>query len=185
MYESSGSTSSDSVSVSISVSVSTNRLHSLHGSPPIDGHRRFNRKRWGYRKIFPLQDPKSPYYLTAGDHPGTLMVYEKLTGENNYITWENGMTLGLVARRKLAFINGGMQMPSNLLSTECNNWETINGLVLCWIVNAFSPQIQSTLMHSQTAHQAWMDLEGRYNQKNAPKNYLTIVEDFSRTKAKV
>lgn len=50
----------------------------------------------------------------------------------------------------------------DLLSKEYDNWEIVKWLVLCWIVNVVSPQIQSTLMHTQTTYQAWIDLEGSY-----------------------
>lgn len=60
-------------------------------------------------------------------------------------------------------------MPSNIENKEYDNWAIVNHLVLSWIVKGASPQIASTLMHTQTTYQTWADIEGRYKLKNAPK----------------
>lgn len=97
------------------------------------------------------------------------MVSDKLIGETYYVTWANAMRILLVARRKLPFINGKIQRPSDQSSKDYDNWEIVNGLVMAWIINSVAPHIASTLMRAQTAHQAWIDLEDRYKQENAPQ----------------
>lgn len=79
------------------------------------------------------------------------------------------MRVSLTSRKKLPFINGQITMPLDKNSREYNIWEIVNRLVLAWILNSCSPHIQSTLMHTQNAYKAWMDLESRYKQSNAPK----------------
>lgn len=39
-------------------------------------------------------------------------------------------------------------------------------LVMAWLINANTPQIVATVMRAPTAHQAWLELEGRYKQEN-------------------
>lgn len=87
----------------------------------------------------PLQDPDSPYCLTFGDHPGALIVSDKLVGELDYFTWANGMRISLVSCRKLPFINGKIKMPNDKNSKEYDPWEIVNGLVLSWILNYVYP----------------------------------------------
>lgn len=117
-------------------------------SPKKDGYRHKIKKRQGCKYISPLQDLNSPYYLTSRDHPGVQIISDKLTGEENYITWVNGMRISLVFRRKLPFINGKIKMSAKRESKEYDAWEIVNELVLAWILNCVSPEIASTLMHS-------------------------------------
>lgn len=51
---------------------------------------------------------------------------------------------------------------------------------MSWIINGVSPLITSTLMRTETAYQAWTDLEGKYKQENAHKTndvkYYTLQQ---------
>lgn len=75
------------------------------------------------------------------------------------------MRFGFVERKKIAFINGRIQMSSALLRKEYDNREIVNDLVLCWIVNAVSPQIASMLVHSKTHIRHGWILKGDTNRR--------------------
>lgn len=97
-----------------------------------------------------LNDKDSIFYLNYSDHPRALIVSDKLVGESNYTTWTNAiMKLSLISRRKISFINGKVKKPESVDDRDYKAWETVNGLVLSWIVNGASLQIASTLMHSE------------------------------------
>lgn len=81
-----------------------------------------------------LFNRSSPYFLQSFVHPGVVMVSNKLTGEKNWYTWSNAMKFSLVSRAKLGFIGGSIKKPSNSLEREA--WNTVNGLVLSWIINS-------------------------------------------------
>ncbi|KAL5542382.1 hypothetical protein UlMin_010092 [Ulmus minor] len=50
-------------------------------------------------------DSNSPYYLSNGDHPGLALVSQPLIG-NNYNSWSRAMTMSLIAKNKLSFVDG-------------------------------------------------------------------------------
>lgn len=143
----------------------------------------------------PLSNLESPYYLTSGDLPAAQMVVDRLTREGNYVTWASAMRISLTARRKVNFINGKITKPIEHSTKEFEIWEIVNELVMAWLINAVSSQIASTIIRLETAYQAWMDLEGRYNQLNAPRTSqvkfqlnnlrqgnLTVTEYFDKFK---
>ncbi|KAL5560246.1 hypothetical protein UlMin_036457 [Ulmus minor] len=49
-------------------------------------------------------DSNSPYYLNNGDHPGLALVSQPLIG-NNYNSWSRAMTMSLIAKCKLCFVD--------------------------------------------------------------------------------
>lgn len=160
LYE--ASSSSSSATSRRSRSSSTNRSMSLRCSPPY--HRPSYRKR-GHKRS-PLNDPDSPYFLTSGDHPRAVMVSDKLTDEDNYVTWASAMRISLLAKRMMLFIKDKIKLSLDISSKGYEYWD---GLLMAWLINALSPQIASTVIRAPTAHQVWLDLEGRYKQENAPK----------------
>lgn len=55
-------------------------------------------------------NPRSPYYLHSGDHPGLLLA-SHLLSNCNYHSWSHSMYLGLKAKNKLRFINRTLKQP--------------------------------------------------------------------------
>lgn len=86
------------------------------------------------------------------------------------------MKLSLNSRRKIAFINGNIRKSTSTHGSEYEIWKKVNDLVFSWILNVVSPQIASTIIHTDTLYEAWSNLEKRYRQKNAPKTYQIKYE---------
>ncbi|KAL5543954.1 hypothetical protein UlMin_007738 [Ulmus minor] len=63
-------------------------------------------------------DSNSPYYLSNGDHPGLALVSQPLIG-NNYNSWSCTMTMSLIAKSKLCFVDGSLSRPA--VDDECYN----------------------------------------------------------------
>uniref|UniRef100_A0A803QST2 Retrotransposon Copia-like N-terminal domain-containing protein n=1 Tax=Cannabis sativa TaxID=3483 RepID=A0A803QST2_CANSA len=52
----------------------------------------------------------SPFFLSIGDHPGLVLVSTVLN-DNNYQSCKRGITMVLVAKNKIAFIDGSLPLP--------------------------------------------------------------------------
>ncbi|KAK2995728.1 hypothetical protein RJ640_016680 [Escallonia rubra] len=65
----------------------------------------------------------------------THLVSTPLTG-GNYIAWCQAMSLALLARDKLGFVDGTIIKPSEE-DPDLSSWKESNHLVLSWIMNSF------------------------------------------------
>nr|GEZ15271.1 cysteine-rich RLK (receptor-like protein kinase) 8 [Tanacetum cinerariifolium] len=50
-------------------------------------------------------------YFHQNDHPGLMLISKKLSGYENYSSWQRSMMIALNARNKLKLINGGFGEP--------------------------------------------------------------------------
>ena len=55
--------------------------------------------------------PKNPYFLSASENLGSVLVTQPLLGMRNYHSWSRAMILALTAKKKIGFINGRIPMP--------------------------------------------------------------------------
>lgn len=56
-------------------------------------------------------DSSNPYYVHHSDHPGHMLVPTKLNSAN-YPSWSKSMVHALTAKKKIGFVNGSIQPPS-------------------------------------------------------------------------
>jgi hypothetical protein len=61
-----------------------------------------------------IENSSSQFYLSNGDHPGSLLVSQSLFGAN-YNTWSRSMIVSLIAKNKMTFIDGSLPQPHHLL----------------------------------------------------------------------
>lgn len=116
------------------------RWSRLHSSFLDTWKKSIGRKWWHWYNVsLALNNCSSPFYLTSVEHPGAQMVPNKFTREGNYITRANAMRLSLIFRCKLPFITGKIKKPANILESDFEAWEIVNGLILSWILNLVSP----------------------------------------------
>lgn len=113
----------------------------------------------------------SVYFLHSGDNPSNKVVNELLKGQCNYATWSKDMMLWLVTRRKQKFINGKISRPTDENSEEFEAWETVNGVVFSWIINACEKSIAASIRSADSAAEAWEILKVRYSQGQAPLRF--------------
>lgn len=108
-----------------------------------------------------FEDNASPYYLHPSDNPNLQLVSQVLIG-SNYIVWSRSVTIALLAKNKLPFINGDLPWPDDdhlLISA----WIRCNNMVVSWLRNSISPQIYSSVMYLDSAYEIWLDLRDRFS----------------------
>ena len=114
--------------------------------------------------------PRSPLYLHPSDTPGSILISQKLTGIENYIGWSNSMRVALLAKNKIAFVDGSCRKEQYLGDLE-HEWERCNAFVLSWITNSVSNELANGLMFSSSAHTVWKDLKERFDKRNLTRIY--------------
>lgn len=67
----------------------------------------------------------SPHHLHPSDDSGTCLV-SKVLGGDNYLIWQHAMTIALLAKNKMSFVNGSISQSSSPPSlvqawTRCSN----------------------------------------------------------------
>ncbi|XP_041999807.1 uncharacterized protein LOC121749289 [Salvia splendens] len=119
--------------------------------------------------IVPVEDNTSPYYLHASDNPSLQLVPQLLIG-SKYINWSRSVVTALIAKNKLPFVNGSLPRPpiDDLLSSA---WIRCNSMVISWLRNSVSPQICSSIMYIEDAHELWLDLCDRFSQIDSARSY--------------
>ncbi|KAL2532913.1 Uncharacterized protein Adt_06264 [Abeliophyllum distichum] len=76
---------------------------------PTNSGNRFNQLEVEERSSF--DDPCNPYFLSNGDHPGLNLDSTPLIG-SNYNSWSRAMSVALVAKNKICFIDGSTARPT-------------------------------------------------------------------------
>lgn len=109
----------------------------------------------------------SPYYLHPSDNPGSLISPVQLKGEN-YAEWARSMRNALRAKKKLRFVDGKIQQPSDD-STELEDWWMVNSMFVAWIFNTIEPTIRSTVTYMENVKDLWEDLRQRFSIGNGPR----------------
>ncbi|XP_070039073.1 uncharacterized protein [Nicotiana tomentosiformis] len=97
---------------------------------------------------FPSIDHNYPLFLQPTDTPCSTMISLQLTGSDNYALWSRSMRIGLLGKSKLGFADG--RFPKSKFKPELHDqWETVNVVVLSWIMNT-----------------VWEDLNERFDKVN-------------------
>ncbi|KAI5338735.1 hypothetical protein L3X38_018007 [Prunus dulcis] len=116
-------------------------------------------------------DSSNPYFFHHSDHPGHMLVPEKLNGAN-YSSWSQSMIHALIAKNKLGFVDGSIQRPSEKEQPkEYALWNQCNSMVLTWLSHSVEPGLTKGVIHAKIAHQVWKDFKDQFSQKNAPTVY--------------
>ncbi|XP_073262724.1 uncharacterized protein [Populus alba] len=140
-------------------------------------------------------DSSSCYHLHPSDNPGALLVSEIFTGDN-YIAWSRSMTIALIVKNKIAFIDGSLSQPITNNQTLRVAWLRSNNLVLSWLMNSITKDIRNNLLYFTTTFKIWEELRVRYLRSNGPtvfslekslssisQNSKTVTDYFSEFKA--
>ncbi|KAL3371394.1 hypothetical protein AABB24_008103 [Solanum stoloniferum] len=114
--------------------------------------------------------PRSPLYLHPSDTPGSILISQKLTGIENYTGWSNSMRVALLAKNKIAFVDGSCRKEQYLGDLE-HEWERCNAFVLSWITNSVSNELANGRMFSSSAHTVWKDLKEHFDKRNLTRIY--------------
>ncbi|XP_041001582.1 uncharacterized protein LOC121247272 [Juglans microcarpa x Juglans regia] len=129
------------------------------------------------------EDYSNPFYLQHGDHPGAILVSQPLNSDNN-LTWNRSMSMALISKNKLCFVNGALPPPP-VLDPMHSAWIRCNIVVLSWLLNAMSKEIASSVIYIDFAEEMWKDLKERFAQSNRPhifqirKNIASLTQEAS------
>ena len=88
--------------------------------------------------------------------------------EENYNTWNSSILVALDAKSKLGFIDGSIPKPQET-DPHYTAWCKCNGMVLAWLFNSLTKDLQSGVIYFKTARDVWLDLQHRYSQGNGPR----------------
>ncbi|XP_012857540.1 PREDICTED: uncharacterized protein LOC105976827 [Erythranthe guttata] len=116
----------------------------------------------------PVEDPVSSFFHHPSDGPVLVLVSQPLQNDN-YSTWSRAMLLALEVKNKLGFVDGSIITPSRDDILLFNAWSRSNKVVISWILNAVSKEIQSSILYSDNAKSIWDDLFSRFRQTNGPR----------------
>ncbi|XP_055824445.1 uncharacterized protein LOC129892967 [Solanum dulcamara] len=106
-----------------------------------------------------------PLYVHPSDTSGCVLASVKLTGFGNYGVWSRVMRISLLAKKKLGFVTGTCTKESFDESLH-EQWETVNAIVLSWIMNTVSERLLSGIMYASNAHLVWEDLKESFDKVN-------------------
>ncbi|XLR13655.1 hypothetical protein S83_041593 [Arachis hypogaea] len=116
-------------------------------------------------------DDANPFLLHSFDQPNLALVTQMLTGDN-YPSWKRSMEMALNGKNKLGFVDGTILPPEEGASHSFKlHWHRLNDIVSTWILNSVSKEIASSLIFAGSAHEIWIDLGHRFQQKNRPRIY--------------
>ncbi|CAH9107151.1 unnamed protein product [Cuscuta epithymum] len=120
-----------------------------------DGHRE-QPERWK------INDPSSLYYLSSSDHPEMMICAVALKGESNYWEWATAMKNAFRAKRKMGFLDGTFERPTNI-PRDLEDWLTVNSMAVGWIMTSVDPTLRSNLAYMESVRDLWTDLEARFS----------------------
>ncbi|KAG7533590.1 Retrotransposon Copia-like N-terminal [Arabidopsis thaliana x Arabidopsis arenosa] len=112
----------------------------------------------------------NPYFLTAHDHSGLMLVSDRLTGAGDFGSWHQSMLMALNGRNKLCFVDGSLPKPDDG-HRDAAAWSRVNDVVRSWLMNSVSKTIGQSVLYVKTAHGIWQKLLKIYKQNNVPRLY--------------
>ncbi|KAF3784879.1 hypothetical protein EJ110_NYTH27538 [Nymphaea thermarum] len=95
--------------------------------------------------------------------------------KKNYFSWSPAMTMGIVGRGRIDYIDGSNPEPART-SGVWHTWFLEDNQVKTWIVNSVSPEIQPLILRKKTARDMWVVLEQMYGQKKTAIRTYQIMK---------
>ena len=107
------------------------------------------------------------FHLSNSNHPGLNLVSHPLI-ESNYNSWSRAITMALIAKNKLSFVDGTFSeiSPDDELNSS---WYRCNSMVMSWLLHVVSKEIVDSIMYINIIVDAWNDFHDRFHQSNGPR----------------
>ncbi|KAF3784895.1 hypothetical protein EJ110_NYTH27565 [Nymphaea thermarum] len=112
---------------------------------------------------------------TRTDHVPVQVTTIQLNKEN-YSRWSAAITMGIVGRGRIAYVNGRKVEPVEG-SMAWDTWFLEDNQVKMWIVNSVSSEIQPLILCKKTARDMWVILEHMYGQKKRKVRVYQLMRD--------
>ncbi|XP_024013185.1 uncharacterized protein LOC112087504 [Eutrema salsugineum] len=108
----------------------------------------------------------SPLYLHPSEGPGTLITTVQLKGDN-YEDWAKHVRNALRTKRKIGFVDGTFQKPTD--TTDLEQWVVVNSMIVAWIMNMIEPTVRMNISLVDKASILWEDLKLHFSVGNGPR----------------
>ncbi|XP_060190781.1 uncharacterized protein LOC132620082 [Lycium barbarum] len=108
-----------------------------------------------------------PLYVHPSDLLASSLVSELFDG-TFYGSWRRSILITLSFRNKLDFIHGTFERPAEG-SPLLRQWQRCNDLVVAWLVNSVTKEIQRSVVYSEFAKDIWRELEDRYGKADGAR----------------
>ncbi|XP_075087641.1 uncharacterized protein LOC142169647 [Nicotiana tabacum] len=127
-------------------------------------------------------DCNDPLYVHPSDAPSISLVPELLIGTENYSEWSRSMTMSLLVKNKLGFIDGTCTREQYEKDNfRLRQWERCNAIVQSWIRSSVAPELRRGIVYSTDAQKVWKSMKDRFDKVNARKIYHMNKEISSLT----
>lgn len=83
------------------------------------------------------------------------------------LDWAGDIRTALEARRKYGFLDGTITSPEPPCTKA--DWETINAMLVSWMMNTIDPGVKNSIAKYQDAKRLWDTLKSRYAVVNGPR----------------
>ncbi|CAL1396571.1 unnamed protein product [Linum trigynum] len=112
----------------------------------------------------------SPLFLHPSENPWQLFGPDLLT-DLNYNEWVSDMTETLIAKNKMAFVNGSLPLPAAGEGIRLEAWDRCDATVKGWLKTSMNKEVRNSVRGAKTAREIWLDLEQRFETSSAGRAY--------------
>nr|XP_009793173.1 PREDICTED: uncharacterized protein LOC104240091 [Nicotiana sylvestris] len=116
-------------------------------------------------------DCNDPLYVHPSDTPGISLVPELLIGTENYSEWSRSMTISLLVKNKLGFIDRTCTRAQYEKDNfRLRQWERCSAIVQSWIRSLVVPELRRGIVYSSYAQNVWKSMKDKFDKVNAKKS---------------
>ncbi|CAL1393379.1 unnamed protein product [Linum trigynum] len=112
----------------------------------------------------------SPLYLHPSENPAQQFGSD-LLNDLNYGEWVNDMTETLIAKNKLAFVDGSLSRAQAGSARHQEAWDRCDATVKGWLKTAMTREVRNSVRMATTARAIWTDLQRRFSRGSAQRAY--------------
>ncbi|CAL1402894.1 unnamed protein product [Linum trigynum] len=112
----------------------------------------------------------SPLYLHPSENPAHIFGSE-LLNDLNYGEWVNDLTETLIAKNKLAFVDGSLPRSQTGSARHQEAWDRCDATVKGWLKSAVTREVRNSVRMATTAHAIWPNLQRRFSRGSAQRAY--------------
>ena len=89
-----------------------------------------------------MDDKNSTYFLGTNDQPGNIITPVVLRG-SHHDEWSNAITLSLLSRRKIGFLEGSEVKPTD--PNHLLDWRVLQATLVQWVMNTIDPKLRTSI----------------------------------------